>query len=63
MQTEHEIRLLSRVAGLLCLVIIACGIGSEMFIRGSLLNKMDISVTAANILTDSVRFKVRLPEL
>ncbi len=57
MQTEHDIRLLGRVAGLLYLVIIACGIGSEMFIRGSLYDEMELSVTAVNILTDSAGFK------
>ncbi|MBL3529344.1 MAG: DUF4386 domain-containing protein [gamma proteobacterium endosymbiont of Lamellibrachia anaximandri] len=55
MQTDH--RLLGRAAGLLYLVIIACGIGSEVFIRGSLYDDMDISVTAANILADSALFK------
>ncbi len=46
-----------RAAGLLYLVIIVCGIGSEVFIRGSLYDNMDISVTAANILTDNALFK------
>ncbi|MCW9059868.1 MAG: DUF4386 domain-containing protein [Gammaproteobacteria bacterium] len=57
MQTDHDIRLLGRAAGLLYLVIIACGIGSELFIRGSLYDDMDISVTAANILAYSALFK------
>lgn len=56
-QTDHDIRLLGRAAGLLYLVIIACGIGSEMFVRGSLYDDMDISVTAANILANSALFK------
>jgi len=57
MQTDSDIRLLGRVAGLLYLVIIACGIGSEVFVRGSLYDDMDISATAANILADSALFK------
>jgi len=57
MQSDHDIRLLGRAAGLLYLVIIACGIGSEVFIRDSLYDDMDISVTAANILANSALFK------
>jgi len=57
MQTDRDIRLLGRVAGFLYLVIIACGIGSEVFIRGSLYDDVDISVTAANILAKSALFK------
>jgi hypothetical protein len=57
MQTDAEIRLLGRVAGLLYLVIIACGIGSEVFIRGSLFDNMDIHATAGNILAHSALFK------
>lgn len=57
MSTGYDIRLLGRAAGLLYLAIIVCGIGSEVFIRGSLYDDMDISVTAANILTNSALFK------
>ncbi|WP_461517522.1 DUF4386 domain-containing protein [Porticoccus sp.] len=57
MQTDHDIRLLGRIGGLLYLVIIVCGIGSEVFIRGSLYDDMDISVTTANILANSALFK------
>jgi hypothetical protein len=58
MQTDPDIRLLGRAAGLLYLVIIACGIGGEVFIRGKLYNDWDVSVTAENILANSTLFKV-----
>lgn len=57
LQTDHEIRWLGRVAGLLYLVIIACGFDSEVYNRGSLYDDMDTSITAANISTDSAWFK------
>jgi hypothetical protein len=57
MSAGYDIRLLGRAAGLLYLVIIVCGIGSEVFIRGSLYDDMDISVTASNILANSALFK------
>lgn len=57
MPTGYDIRLLARAAGWLYLVIIVCGIGSEVFIRGSLYDDMDISVTVATILADSALFK------
>lgn len=57
MSTGYDIRLLGRAAGLLYLVIIVCGIGSEVFVRGGLYDDMDISMTAANILKDSALFK------
>lgn len=57
MKTDYDLRTLGRAAGLLYLVIIVCGIGSEVFIRGSLYDNMDISATAENILKDSALLK------
>ncbi len=57
MPADYDISLLGRAAGLLYLVIIVCGIGGEVVIRASLYDDIDISVTAANILTDSALFK------
>ena len=42
---------------MLYLIIIVCGIGSEVFIRGSLYEDMDMHATAANILANSALFK------
>lgn len=56
-QTDNDLWLLGRVTGSLYLVIIVCGIGGEVFIRGSLYDDVDISVTAANILANSALFK------
>jgi len=57
MQIDQNIRLLGRSAGFLYLFIIICGIGSEVFIRGSLYDGIDISVTAANINAHNSLFK------
>ncbi len=48
MQTNHDTRQFARTAGLLYLIIIACGIGSEVFIRGSLYDDVGIRMTACS---------------
>lgn len=48
----------ARIAGLLYLVIIVCGIFSEVFIRSSLIEAGNASATAANILASEGLFRI-----
>lgn len=48
----------ARVAGWLYLVIIVCGIGSEVFIRSSLIVEGDAMATASNILASDSLFRL-----
>lgn len=50
-------RRLARAAGVLYLVIIACGLFSELVVRGSLVVPGDAAATAANILTADMLFR------
>ncbi len=49
---------LARTAGLLYLVIIVCGISSEVFVRGSLVVANDATATAANIIASPGLFRL-----
>lgn len=49
---------LARLAGFLYLVIIVCGISSELFIRSSLIVAGDANATAANILASRSLFRL-----
>jgi hypothetical protein len=48
----------ARLAGFLYLVIIVCGISSEAFIRGSLIETGDASATVSNILASGGLFRL-----
>ncbi len=47
-----------RIAGLLYLIIIVCGIFGEVFVRGSLVVEDDAAATAGNILSNQGLFRV-----
>ena len=47
----------AKIAGILYLVIIVCGISSEVFIRSALIMPGDAAATAANILADTGLFR------
>ncbi|WP_178861563.1 DUF4386 domain-containing protein [Thiomicrorhabdus cannonii] len=55
---EIPSRLYARVAGLLYLLIIVCGIGSEVFIRSHLIVSGDAAMTASNILAEPSLFRL-----
>ncbi|MBD3754197.1 MAG: DUF4386 domain-containing protein [Gammaproteobacteria bacterium] len=55
---EIPFRLYARVAGFLYLIIIICGIGSEVFIRSNLVVSGDATITAANILASPALFRL-----
>ncbi len=57
---RHDLdpRRLARIAGVLYLVIIACGLFSELFVRGSLVVPGDAAATAANILAADTLFRI-----
>lgn len=48
----------ARLAGLLYLIIIVCGIGSEVFIRSNLIVAGDVAATTANILASQGLFRL-----
>lgn len=48
----------ARIAGVLYLIIIVCGIAGELFIRGSLIVRGDAAATAASILASPGLFRV-----
>jgi len=58
MGTETSPQVYARVAGLLYLVIIVCGISSEVFIRANLIVPGDATATAGNIVASTALFRV-----
>lgn len=55
--TDSDLRIYARIAGLLYLVIIVCGISSEVLIRFRLIIMEDAAVTAGNILASEPLFR------
>lgn len=55
---DLDTRRLARIAGVLYLVIIACGLFSELVVRGTLVVPGDAAATAANILAADTLFRV-----
>jgi hypothetical protein len=55
---EATVLIYARSAGVLYLIIIACGIFSEAVIRSSLIVAGDASATAANILSSKASFRI-----
>jgi hypothetical protein len=55
---ETSPHLYARIAGILYLIIIVCGIFSEVFIRASLIVKGDAVATATNILASEWLFRI-----
>ena len=51
---------LARLAGLLYLVIIVCGVGSEAAVRGSLAVPGDAAATAANVVANEAAFRLSI---
>ena len=56
--TETSPLAYARFAGLLYLIIIACGIFSEVFVRSSLIVAGDATATATNILASKTLFRI-----
>jgi hypothetical protein len=56
--TEVSPRTCARAAGLLYLIIIVCGISSEVFIRANVIVDGDAAATAANILASTSLFRL-----
>lgn len=57
-RNDLDPRRLARIAGVLYLVIIACGLFSELAVRGTLVVPGDAAATAANILAADTLFRV-----
>ena len=55
---EPSVLLYARLAGVLYLMIIVCGISSEVFIRSRLIVTGDAAATAANLLASQALFRV-----
>lgn len=56
-RSDHDPRRLARLAGVLYVVIIACGLFSELVVRSTLIVRGDAAATAANILEADALFR------